>query len=42
MKGLGRGMAGSNSLAAVLVKMVCIGIFALAYVMGRKIIDIKI
>ncbi len=42
MKGLGSGMAGSNSLAAVLVKMVCIGIFALAYVMGRKIIDIKI
>lgn len=42
LKGLGSGMAGSNSLAAVLVKMVCIGIFALAYVMGRKIIDIKI
>ena len=42
LKGLGIGMAGSNSLAAVLVKMVCIGIFALAYVMGRKIIDIKI
>lgn len=42
LKGLGSGMAGANNVETVLVKMVCIGIFALAYVMGRKIIDIKI
>ncbi len=42
LKGLGSTMAGSNNAATVLVKLVCIGIFALAYVMGRKIIDIKI
>ena len=42
LRGLGSGMAGSNSAASVVVKIICIGIFALAYVMGRKIIDIKI
>lgn len=42
LKGMGSTMAGSNTAATVLVKMLCIGIFALAYVMGRKIIDIKI
>lgn len=42
LKGMGSGMAGSNTIAAIFVKILCIGIFALAYVMGRKIIDIKI
>lgn len=42
LKSLGTGMAGSNTPVTVMVKMVCIGIFALAYVMGRRIIDIKI
>lgn len=42
LKGMGSGMAGTNTFATVIVKIVCIGIFALAYVMGRKIIDIKI
>jgi len=32
----------SNSPVNVLVKLVCIGIFGGAYLMGRKIIDIRI
>ena len=42
MKGLGTSMAGTNTPATVIVKVICIGIFAVAYVMGRKITDIKI
>ena len=42
LKGLGTSMAGSNTPATVIVKIVCIGIFGLAYVMGKKITDIKI
>ena len=42
MKGLGSGMAGENTPVTVVVKIFCIGIFILAYVIGRKIIDIKI
>lgn len=42
LKGLGTSMAGSNTPATVLVKILCIGIFALAYAMGRKITDIKV
>lgn len=42
LKGLGTSMAGANTPATVVVKIVCIGIFALAYLMGKKIIDIKI
>ena len=42
LKGLGTTMAGTNTPATVLIKIVCIGIFGLAYVMGRKITDIKI
>lgn len=42
LKGLGTSMAGSNTPVTVIVKIICIGIFALAYVMGRKITDIKI
>ena len=38
-----RGMlSDANSLTTIVVKLVCLGIFALAYVMGRKIIDIKV
>ncbi len=42
LKGLGTGMVGANTPGTVLVKIVCIGIFVLAYMMGRKIIDIKL
>lgn len=42
LKGLGTGMAGSNTPATVLVKIVCIGIFLLAYAIGKKITDIKV
>lgn len=42
MKGLGTSMAGTNTPATVIVKIMCIGIFAAAYAMGRKITDIKI
>lgn len=42
LKGMGTSMAGSNTPLTVLVKVVCIGIFGIAYVIGRKIIDIKI
>lgn len=42
LKGLGTSMAGSNTPATVIVKIVCIGIFAVAYAMGRKITDIKV
>ena len=42
LRGLGNAMAGSNTVLALLVKIICIGIFLLAYIMGRKIIDIKI
>lgn len=42
LKGLGTSMAGSNTPATVMVKILCIGIFAIAYAMGRKITDIKV
>lgn len=42
LKGFGTTMAAANTPAAVAVKVVCIGIFIAAYMMGRKIIDIKI
>ena len=42
LKGLGNTMAGANNAATVFVKIICIEIFALAYVIGQKIIDIKI
>lgn len=42
LKGLGTSMAGTNTPATVIVKIVCIGIFAMAYAMGRKITDIKV
>ena len=42
LKGLGTSTAGSNTPATVIVKIACIGIFALAYAMGRKITDIKV
>ena len=42
LRGLGNTMAGANNVATVFIKVICIGIFALAYVIGQKIIDIKI
>lgn len=42
LKGMGTSMAGSNTPVTVLVKIVCIGIFVLAYAIGRKFTDIKI
>ncbi len=42
LKGLGTSMAGTNTPATIIVKIICIGIFVLAYGMGRKITDIKI
>lgn len=42
LRGMGSGMAGSNTVSAVIVKIICIGIFGVAYVTGRKIMDIKI
>lgn len=42
LKGFGTSMAAANTPATVLIKIVCIGIFAAAYVTGRKIVDIKI
>ena len=32
----------SNSPVNLLVKLICIGIFVVAYLKGRKIVDIKI
>lgn len=42
LKGMGTSMAGANTPVTVAVKIVCIGIFLAAYMVGRKIIDIKI
>ena len=42
LKGLGTSMAGSNTPVTVVIKILCIGIFGLAYMIGKKIIDIKI
>ncbi len=42
LRGLGSGMAGANTVFSVFIKLLCIGLFIMAYVMGRKMIDIKI
>ncbi|MBS6194847.1 MAG: type II secretion system F family protein [Clostridiales bacterium] len=42
LKGLGTGTVNANTLPNIIIKLVCIGIFLLAYAMGRKIVDIKI
>ncbi len=42
IRGLGSGTFGADSPAAFLVNAVCLGIFGFAYVLGRKITDIKI
>lgn len=42
MKGMGISSIGANTPTNVLIKIICIGIFVLAYVMGSKITDIKI
>lgn len=42
LRGLGAGGGSANTLTNIVIKIICIGIFGLAYVMGRKIVDIKI
>lgn len=42
MKGMGLSSVGANTPVNILVKVVCIGIFILAYGMGAKITDIRI
>lgn len=42
LSSLGTMSAASNTIDHIVVKLVCIGIFALAYVIGQRIIDIKI
>lgn len=42
MKGMGISSIGDNTPVNVLIKVICIGIFVLAYLMGSKITDIKI
>ena len=42
MKGMGISSIGTNTLANIVIKAICIGIFVLAYVIGAKITDIKI
>lgn len=42
LKGMGTSMAGAATALGAVVKIVCLGIFASAYVLGRKIIAIKI
>lgn len=42
LKGLGTSMAGTNTPATIAVKIACIGIFIAAYVIGRRITDIKV
>ena len=42
MSGMGLSSLGTNPPVIVVIKLVCIGIFVLAYVIGTKITDIKI
>lgn len=42
MSGMGISSLGTNTPVIVVIKLVCIGIFVLAYVIGTKITDIKI
>ncbi len=42
LRGLGGGSITANTPVNIVTKLVCIGIFAMAYVIGQKIIDIKI
>lgn len=42
MNSLGTGTIVSNTPVNVVVKLICLGIFGLAYVIGRKIVDIKV
>lgn len=42
LNGLGSGTANANTLSNIVLKIFCIGLFALAYFMGKKITDIKI
>lgn len=40
--GLGTSASGTNTVASFLVKVVCLGIFGISYVIGRRMIDIRI
>ena len=40
--GLGTSASGTNTVASFLVKAVCLGIFGISYVIGRRMIDIRI
>lgn len=42
LSAMGTGTIVSNSLTNLLVKLICLGIFGGAYLVGRKIVDIKI
>lgn len=42
LSGLGTMTIASNTPQNVVVKLVCIGVFAAAYLMGRKLVDIKV
>ena len=42
LSSMGSGTIVSNGLVNVIVKVICLGIFAMAYVIGRKITDVKI
>lgn len=42
LSSMGSGTIVSNTPVNLVVKLICLGIFGLAYVMGRKIVDIKI
>lgn len=42
LNGLGSGTANANTLSNILLKIGCIGLFVLAYFIGKKVTDIKI
>lgn len=42
LKGIGAGTASENNFSTILIKVICMAIFAAAYTLGRKIVDIKI
>ena len=42
LNGMGTGTANANTLGNILLKICCIGIFAMAYLIGKKITNIKL
>lgn len=42
LNGLGTGTANANTLSNILLKIGCVGLFALAYFIGKKVTNIKI